>query len=71
MVSKTRTVIDNEYVKLEVHVVFKDAFTHEAAAKPALTVNNVFRRLTELADHFGTEFWMHLIGVMGIGKRDA
>lgn len=71
MISKTRTVIDNEWLKLEVHVEFKGAFTQEAAAKPAQTVNNVFRKLTQLADALGTEFLMHLIEVMGIGKRDS
>lgn len=71
MVSKTRTVIDNEWVKLEVHVVFKDAFVSEAQAKPAQTINNVFHTLTKLADNLGTEFLNYLIGVMGIGKRDC
>lgn len=71
MISKTRTVIDNEWVKLEVHVKFKDSFTQEAAAKPSQTVNNVFRKLTQLADALGTDFLMHLVEVMGIGKRDS
>lgn len=71
MISKIRTVINNEWVKLEVHVEFKDAFTHEAAAKPALTVNNVFLKLTQLADALGTDFLMHLVEVMGIGNMDS